>query len=205
MNIVVNSHSQTMKLGRMTQINEEIKKVTLLSFEVNLVALNAMLVTKRAGERSRGFGVVSSELRKFSSKLREAMGNLGVRIFGLINDVASMQKLIHQMALLQRVSGENGEIHKFMRSPIVNKEKLLVELRQSMEEEQDRLLLQVRRTLKLCDMGTALVRCAKIESVYGGNMSGSLKQVASQIEGTIEEILGILTALESRLVTHENT
>jgi methyl-accepting chemotaxis protein len=200
MGIFFDDSSRALSLEWMVQVNEEIKRVTNLSFGVNLVALNAMLVSKSAGERSRGFGVVSSELRMFSGKLREAMGGLGVRIFDLVNDVAAMQKQSHERGHLLRAMEQGGELREFMGAPLARKEDALLQLVQSMEKERDHLLRQVRRTLQLCDMGTSLARSAKIESVYGGEMSATLKQVAGQIEGTIEEILGILNTLESRLV-----
>ena len=199
MEIISDTHSQILSLSWMVQVNEEIKKVTNLSFGVNLVALNAMLVSKRAGERSRGFGVVSSELRIFSSKLREAMSGLGLRIFDLVNEVAAMQKQSHERDHLQRAMRQGDEMREFIGASFVRKEEALLQLTQSMEHERNHLLRHISRTLQLCDMGTALARSAKIESVYGGDMSDTLKQVSGQIEGTIEEILGILIALESRL------
>jgi len=183
----------------MVQVNEEIKKVTSLSFGVNMVALNAMLVSKRAGDRSRGFGVVSSELRIFSGKLRDVMNGLGLRIFDLINDVAAMQKQSHERDHMNRAMGQGDKIREFMGASIARKEMHLVQIIQAMEKDRDHLLLQVRRTLQLSDMGTSLARSAKIESVYAGDMSDTLKQVANQIEGIVEEILGILIALEARL------
>ena len=199
MKIVSDAHSQTLSLDWMVRVNEEIKQVTNLSFGVNLVALNAMLVSKQAGERSRGFGVVSFELRMFSGKLRDAMGGLGLRIFDLINNVAAIQKQSHERDHLQRALEQGGKMREIMDASFARKEEVLLQLTQSMEQDQDHLLRQVRRTLQLCNMGTSLARSAKIESVYGGDMSVTLKQVASQIEETIEEILGILNTLESRL------
>ncbi len=189
----------------MVQVNEEIKKVTNLSFGVNLIALNAMLVSKRAGERSRGFGVVSSELRVFSGKIREAMNGLGQRIYALINSVAAIQKQSHGRDHLQRVMGQGDKMREVMGASFARKEEALLKLTRSIETDQGHLLRQVSRTLQLCDTGTSLARSAKIESVYGGDMSGTLRQVAIQIEGAIEEILGILKALESSLATTGKT
>ena len=199
MEIAFNDYSRALSLDWMVQVNEEIKKVTSLSFGVNMVALNAMLVSKRAGDRSRGFGVVSSELRIFSGKLRDVMNGLGLRIFDLINDVAAMQKQSHERDHMNRAMGQGDKIREFMGASIARKEMHLVQIIQAMEKDRDHLLLQVRRTLQLSDMGTSLARSAKIESVYAGDMSDTLKQVANQIEGIVEEILGILIALEARL------
>jgi hypothetical protein len=55
------------------------------------------------------------------------------------------------------------------------------------------------RALQLCEMGGALSRSAKIEAVYGGDMTASLKQVSNQIEQTVESILAIIKALRSEM------
>ena len=199
MEIVFDVSNRALSLEWMVQVNEEIKQVTNLSFGVNLVALNAMLVSKRAGERSRGFGVVSSELRMFSGKLREAMNGLGLRIYELVNDIAAIQKQSHERSHLQRAMGQGDQMSGIMGASLESKEKILLQLIQAMEKDRHQLLRQVRRTLQLCDMGTSLARSAKIESVYGGDVSSTLQQVAEEIEKTIEEILGILNTLESRL------
>lgn len=44
-----------------------------------------------------------------------------------------------------------------------------------------------------------LSRSAKIEAMYGGDMSASLKQVANQIEGTVNEIYATLKLLRTQL------
>ena len=127
------------------------------------------------------------------------MSGLGIRIFDLIRNVATIQKQNHGLDHLQRAMNQSEKMLELMGELLALKEETQLQLLQSMEKDRDQLLLQVRRTLQLCGMGIALVRCAKIESVYGGEMTGALKQVASHIEETIEEILKILIELESRL------
>ncbi len=190
-----------MNLHWMVQINEEIKKVIDLSHGVNLVAINAMLVSKQAGERSRGFGVVSLELRGFSGRLRIAAGVIGDRIFHLIGDSAAMLKNRNELIKLRRAQEEGGK--DFMLSALNRKEVSLQHLALAMEQDNEELLRQVRRTLQLCGVGTALARCARIEAVYGGSMAATLKQVALEIEVVIDKILEILKALEASLAARE--
>ncbi|MDX8400236.1 MAG: hypothetical protein R8K20_08300 [Gallionellaceae bacterium] len=200
MTIDCNASSQLVRIDWMIEVNEEIKKVSNLTFGVNLVALNAMLVAKSAGERSRGFGVVSSELRMFSGKLRETMQTLALRIFDLVNGVAQMQKHSRELDRMRTAEGMIASMHEHMVAPLLRKELVLAQFTQSINKDQDQLLREVRRTLQLCDWGSSLARSAKIESVYGGEMADTLKQVAAQIEDTIEEILNTLNALEMRLL-----
>lgn len=190
---------QASDLHRVVQVNEEIKKVIMASSEVNLVALNAMLIAKRSGEKSRGFRVVSSELRVFSRKLDGVMNSLGALVFGLINDAARIRKQARTYRYLLAATGQ-GESAKELLAPIISrKEEEIRCINQMIQKDWGRLLLQLNRALQLCEMGDALSRSAKIEAVYGGDMSATLKQVASQIDLTVGNILSTLKLLKTQL------
>lgn len=186
-------------LHRVVRINEEIKKVMRISSEVNLVALNAMLTAKRSGEKSRGFGVVSSELRVFSGKLEHFMSDLEAPIFELLKGVAQFLK----QARVQRhfiVAMRGGEKAKRLLTPILaRKEAELTASGEIVKRDWRRLTMLLKRALQLCETGGALSRSAKIEAVYGGDMTASLKQVSNQIEQTVESILAIIKALRTEM------
>lgn len=190
---------QASDLHRVVQVNEEIKKVIRASSEVNLVALNAMLIAKRSGEKSRGFRVVSAELRVFSRKLDAVMNSLGALIFGLINDAAHIRKQARTCRYLQAATGQGGSAREFLAPIISRKEEEMRGTGHALQRDWDRLLLQLNRALQLCEMGDALSRSAKIEAVYGGDMSVTLKQVAHQIDLTVGNILSILKLLRTRI------
>ena len=57
-------------LLRIVRINEQIKVVVGVSFKINIMALNAIFLAKRAGTAALGFGVLSNELRVFSQDFR---------------------------------------------------------------------------------------------------------------------------------------
>ncbi len=191
--------SQTSDLHRIVKANEEIKKVIRISSEVNLVALNAMLTAKRSGEKSHGFRVVSSELRVFSRKLNEVMNGLGALVSGLIDDAASIRKQSRTCRYLQAAMDQNGDAKTLLASIVSRKEAEIRSTGQSVKKDWERLLLQLNRALQLCEMGGALSRSAKIEAVYGGDMSATLKQVANQIELTVDNILSILKSLRIQI------
>ncbi|MFA5242752.1 MAG: methyl-accepting chemotaxis protein [Sulfuricella sp.] len=186
-------------LHRVVRINEEIKKVVRISSEVNLVALNAMLTAKRSGEKSRGFGVVSSELRVFSGKLEHFMTDLEAPIFELLKGVAQRLK----QARVQRhfaLAMLGGDSAKRLLTPVVaRKGAELAAGGEMVKRDWKRLSMLLNRALQLCEMGGALSRSAKIEAVYGGDMTASLKQVSNQIEQTVESILTIIKALRSEM------
>jgi hypothetical protein len=189
---------QTNNLHRLVKANEEIKKVIRISSGVNLVALNAMLIAKRSGEKSRGFAVVSSELRVFSRKLEGAMTGLGTLVFELVRDAAAMQKQRHERHHLRITFAQGGRVRGLVEPMLVRREEAMRETGVAIQKDWRKLQLQLNRALQLCETGGALSRSAKIEAVYGGDMSATLKQVANQIEETVNEIFATLKLLRSQ-------
>ena len=51
------SSGAALDLLRIVRINEEIKRVVSVAFKINIMALNAIFLAKRAGTAARGFGV----------------------------------------------------------------------------------------------------------------------------------------------------
>ncbi|GAO37385.1 chemotaxis protein [Sulfuricella sp. T08] len=190
---------QAADLRRVVMVNEDIKKVIRISSEVNLVALNAMLVAKRSGEKSRGFAVVSSELRVFSRKLEVAMTGLGALIFGLVRDAAAMQKQSRERRHWLNTVAHGGPGADLVAPMLARKEETMGSTGQEIRSDWHKLQIQLGRVLQMCETGGALSRSAKIEAVYGGDMSATLKQVANQIEETVNEIFSTLKLLRTQL------
>lgn len=191
--------SQTSDLCRVVKANEDIKKVIRISSGVNLVALNAMLVAKRSGERSRGFAVVSSELRVFSRKLEGAMTGLGALIFELVRDAAAMRKQHHERRHLLNILARGQQMRKLAEPALARMDERMRKTGEEIGRDWHKLGLQLNRVLQLCESGGSLSRSAKIEAVYGGDMSATLKQVANQIEETVNEIFSTLKLLRTQL------
>jgi hypothetical protein len=190
---------QTVDLRRVVKASEAIKKVIRISSGVNLVALNAMLIAKRSGERSRGFAVMSSELRVFSRKLEVAMNELGTLIFELVQDAAAMQKQLHEYNHL-RATLERGHQMRIRVEPVLaRKEEKMSGIGVVLRRDWKNFQLQLNCVLQLCETGGFLSRSAKIEAVYGGIMSATLKQVANKIEETVHEIISTLQLLRMQL------
>lgn len=194
-----NTASQASDLCRVVKANEDIKKVIRISSGVNLVALNAMLVAKRSGEKSRGFAVVSSELRVFSRKLEGAMTGLGALIFELVRDAAAMRKQYHERRHLLNILARGQQMRKLAEPALARMDERMHKTGEEIRRDWHKLGLQLNRVLQLCESGGSLSRSAKIEAVYGGDMSATLKQVANQIEETVNEIFSTLKLLRTQL------
>ncbi|MEW6563288.1 MAG: hypothetical protein AB1400_08685 [Pseudomonadota bacterium] len=190
---------QAADLHRMIVVNESIKEVIRVSAALNMVAINAMLVAKRAGVRSSGFSVVSSELRSFSRKLIEEMHRLGEEIAVLVRDTADLQKLERMHRLLDATLAQHAVNAGYLAAARQRNREVLQAVAQNVEADVRHLLLLLTRSMKLCDTGYTLARSAKVEAVYGGEMSHALRQVADRIEASVTPITPLLKSLCANL------
>ncbi|MHB1099930.1 MAG: hypothetical protein ACYCZR_10285 [Burkholderiales bacterium] len=192
-------HNQGEQLRRTVRINEEIKQVIRISSGINLTAVNAMLVAKRSGERSRGYGVVSGELRSFSGRLEALMDETGMLISGMIGDMAwllNQRRSREQMARATRMSERAAEL---LGEAMEKKDRDVSKTRKKILDLGGRLDRQAGMALKLCQSGVALARSAKIEAVYGGEMAETLGQVSIEVEGRMAELFERLKFLNAEV------
>lgn len=179
-------------LLRIVRINEEIKSVVAVAFRINIMALNAIFLAKRAGTAARGFGVLSNELRVFSQDLRACMQTLTDLIHACVNEVSVLLQNLRYTRLLQQAAAL---------APGSSAGAVLCRHQGASRQRQERLQSvrrQLRRALEdafqLVELGGVLAKSAKIEAAYGQSFAGSLAQVSGEFDGIVEEIR---TSLES--------
>lgn len=182
-------HGAGGELRRIVRINEEIKSVVATAFKINLMAMNAIFLAKRAGQNALGFGVLSNELRRFATDLQQQMTVLREMTYGSVTTVTGMLKQTQLNRVLERARAEAvGEGRKLI-------DEFLDSHAEAMLRHEDRIVALNRRltqmiadTAQLVELGSVLARSAKIEAAYGGAFSSSLMQVSSDFEQTIGEI-----------------
>jgi methyl-accepting chemotaxis protein len=181
-------------LLRIVRINEQIKRVVGVSCKINIMALNAIFLAKRAGSAALGFGVLSNELRVFSHELRNCMEKLTGLIHDCVNEVSVSLRNSRQERLLGAV-GAGGAA-----APLLGR---VLQRRAAEGEEQARRLSSLRRQLRralddafqMVELGGVLAKSAKIEAAYGQSFAPSLAQVSGEFDGIVEEIRSALEAL----------
>ena len=190
---MTNSHSSAeagRELRRIVRINEEIKSVVSTAFKINLMAMNAIFLAKRAGQSALGFGVLSNELRRFASDLQLQMAGLREATYGSVATVTALLKQSRISRLLERARIEAQGDGKGLIQSLASRrdETTLARNDEQMAALNRRLTHMIADTAQLVELGSVLARSAKIEAAYGGAFSVSLMQVSSDFERTIGEI-----------------
>jgi len=177
--------AQDTELARIVRVNEEIKAIVTTAFKINLMALNAIFLAKRAGEAARGFGVLSNELRRFAQDLTREMTTLREMTANTVSTVTGVVQHKRLNSILDRAIDLSPEPSKGEALVQRRRGKELTE-RQSMLRDLDRRLRRsLEDTAQLVELGGVLARSAKIEAAYGGTFSASLMQVSSDFGDVI--------------------
>lgn len=184
----------THHLARMVTIHEESKRVLATSSEINLVAINAMLMAKRAGSRSRGFSVVAAELRRFSADLDALMREFSGAIARFVRASAQSLREERQHRYLLRAATGRAGVH--MQGVLARKAVERAALAASLGNHADDLARRTRQAHRQARAALALARSARIEAVHGGDMAKQLRQVADHVDATVDRIMTSLLALE---------
>ena len=180
-------------LLRLVRINEEIKSVVGVAFKINIMALNAIFLAKRAGTAARGFGVLSNELRVFSQDLRDCMGSLTSLIHGCVNEVSLVLQDIRHTRLLRQAA----ELSPKSQAVAVLADRELKNAKQT--QKMASLRKQLKRALEdafqMVELGGVLAKSAKIEAAYGQSFAVPLAQVSGEFDTIVEEIRASLESL----------
>lgn len=185
------------ELRRIVRINEEIKHVVATAAKINLMAMNAIFLAKRAGHSALGFGVLSNELRRFALELQGRMTRLREATHGSVATVTALLKRARQNRLFERVRRQpRGHGRALIEAFLLERqEQELVRERGQLAALERRLAQMIADTAQLVEMGSVLARSAKIEAAYGGPHAAALMQVSSDFERTIGEIRHSLETL----------
>lgn len=178
-------------------LSNEIRFVLTTSRQVNLTAQNASLAARRAGN-VRGFQVVSAELKSFSQGLAHSMREMAGDILAIAQNVSAdyrHQRLYrHQQATL-RISGDADVLVKVLAGADIRRE----DLHGLMGVHLLRLDVRLSWALRLCNNGRVLARSALIEATAGDVAEAMLRNVAQDIERTVEDTHGRLKRIGTRL------
>lgn len=181
-------------LLRIVRINEEIKRIVAVAFKINIMALNAIFLAKRAGNAALGFGVLSNELRVFSKDLRDSMLALDRLIHDLVSEVSLSLQAARRERLL-RAAARAAPAHRGMAAALAGREEAAEARDGRIASRRRSLRLAVEDVARLVELGGVLAKSAKIEAAYGAGFAASLGQVSGEFDGVVEEIRDSLEKL----------
>lgn len=189
------------ELARIVRVNEEIKAIVATAFRINLMALNAIFLAKRAGNAALGFGVLSNELRRFAQDLTRHMASLRDMTSGSVGSVTGVVQQQRNSAILAAAIRLSGDGVPGVREARKRGAARLAEQQARLRTLDMRLRASVEETQQLVELGGVLARSAKIEAAYGGGFSPALMQVSTDFAEVIAQIKRSLEILgKERLV-----
>jgi len=192
---------RTGELAGIVRVNEEIKAIVATAFRINLMALNAIFLAKRAGNAALGFGVLSNELRRFAQDLTRHMSSLRDMTSGSVGSVTGVVQQQRNSAILSEAIRQSGDGVPGVREARKRGATRLAEQQAKLRALDLRLRAAVEETQQLVELGGVLARSAKIEAAYGGGFSPALMQVSTDFAEVIAQIKRSLEVLgKERLV-----
>jgi len=112
-NHTMNNLAQSME--KMNEASEEtgkiIKTIDEISFQTNLLSLNAAVEAARAGTAGAGFAVVADEVRKLALRAADAAQNTSTLVEGIINRVKEGSNFVNETKkVFQKIGHLIGDI-----------------------------------------------------------------------------------------------
>jgi hypothetical protein len=192
--ILAEDHRAAPDLVRIVRINEEIKAIVAVAFKINVMALNAIFLAKRAGSTALGFGVLSNELRVFSQDLKSAMQGLSGGIHTAVAQVSRLLQDQRTLALLERAAAES-QGHPRAAAAIAARRSTMDAHLRTLAAERRHLRQMLENVAQHVELGSVLAKSAKIEAAYGQGFAGALAQVSGAFDAVVEDIRASLSHL----------
>lgn len=190
----IHHETETFDFNRVSSLNEGAKELIARSFRVNLLALDAMVQSKRGGSSLRGFDEVSSQMRTSSRDLHHELEELSRLSRAVVDHASQSSKQAHLLRLL-------GQAASSSRSPLASAAfERHRQAQQARAEELKRSWRQVKDTLGSLDqlgmMAVVLSRSAMIEASSGSaEQRAQLNDVSEQFCRNSEVVVNVLKAL----------
>ncbi len=186
-------------LVEVVHLNEGIKSVIAISFRINLMALNAILLASRAGESAVGFGVIAKNLRALSVELTQLMHEIEGKASASVQLISESLRRKRRHNLLRMAGNATSREIPALLDSLRNHAEQLDGNRKRIGDLRASLLEQLGDSSHLCTFGIAISRAARIEAAYGADFSTQLAEVSRDFDDTIQTILPALEKLCSAM------
>lgn len=172
------------------RINESIKSVVRLARKINILALNAILLSRRAGSVALGYTVISNELRLFSRELTLVMNKLTAVSNDAVQVVSYQCRYNHINELMNATS--LGIELPVIQHQLLASDAKLGQMSRELQERYGHLKSVLIDADDNSRFGTVISRSLKIEATYCGAFAPHLTQIASEFGEYIDGIPPLL-------------
>jgi hypothetical protein len=187
----------TNDLVLIVRVNEDIKSVVKLAHSINLLAINAILLSRKAGNVALGFGVISDELRMFSKTLTKNMEALMQLSYASIQTISLHRRYLRMNTLMASAAEQITE--SAYRDYLHSSTEQAMLLRSNTLQAYERLQNLLRDAEDTSRFGSVISRSLKIEATYGGSFSNMLAQIAADFGLFIDAIPEIIDRLNNTM------
>jgi len=174
LNLTVKTKTATQEISeKINAIAEAIEIIDQISFQTNILSLNAAVEAATAGDAGKGFAVVAQEVRNLATKSADAAKDIKALVEVATNKAIEGMDIVNEMAV--------G--YKELQNKI-NKAKDVVEKVNSMSDEQSKGFEKVDSSIKKLDD----------TSKKGKEVSDSIKSLIDDISSFSDKLLGVASS-----------
>jgi hypothetical protein len=188
------TQNPSVSFDRVVALNEAAKELLERSLKVNLLALNAMVQSKRSGGACRGFDEVSAQMRSWSQQLHGQLRSLGQLSQTTVRDLSLYEKQRRLSRLLERAIESVATVSS---SAVLQRSRAELEANLlGLESGRRRLSLLIDDLVQLGMMASVLSRSAMIEAQSGpAEIRQQLSDVSREFYDNAEAVVETLRAL----------
>ena len=184
-------------LARAVAICEETKRVVLGAGDMNMQAVNAILLTRSKKGSARGFEEVSAQMGTLSRDVERCMSGLQKRIFDWVSAVSALLRMDRRVSVLKRAGA--CDPRRVVGVALEREQAASQEHWRALDRIRGRILLDLEDAQQLSAMGSVLSRTAKLEATYGGPQREALALVSAEFATVAEKIHASIKTLQRQV------
>ena len=177
------------QLRQLVQLNEGAKVVFTRSHAVNLLAIDAIVRSRLAGDAVRGFAEVSTQMRAWSSDLYARMQSLQESTTDVVATMSRHAKHVRSARLLAAAASHPSAEAALAAAGSATRA-LVDEDTRTLRRAHEAVVTRLDELSRLGMMACVLSRAAKIEAVHARDEHrAQLSQVAEEFAASADEVV----------------